>query len=249
MFKKLFRKLFGDSVASRLRSVDPDRWEASLLNRVREMSADDPLAGAKIGGKELAARLIEVIKSNGGVHVESLMCAAGALAGYACQAAVRANNRANCREELFGLHIASTDDGQDFLFGDPLNAFIAEAQYSIWSLTAGGAKSNGCKSLPDINPIFEHVANTIGTTDFGVPHLPEEHPVHEQPYAYLERFWLQFQPMVERFCSNPDHWPILYGFAIQDLLSKTKGILDPCISAKIVMESAVPMSKVQRRNT
>jgi hypothetical protein len=184
------------------------------------------------------------MKTDRGVHAESLMCAVGALSGYSCQATVRAINRSQGLDEVTHLAVASTDDGQSFFFGDMLNKYVAEDEMSVWSLAAGGAQACGCVNIPDIEPIFKHVAESIGTEDFGVPRLPEGHPVHDLPRNYLERLWPQFSPMVERFCPNPEHWPILYGLAIQELLSQTNGILDPCLSLRVIMESAIPMSKI-----
>ncbi len=90
MFKKLLGRFTGSSLPSALRASDPERWEAELLKRVEEMSGEDPLIGAKIGGKELAQRMIAAMKTERGVHIESILGALGSIAGYACQASVRA---------------------------------------------------------------------------------------------------------------------------------------------------------------
>jgi hypothetical protein len=245
MLKNLIGRLFGPSVTDALRTSDPARWEASLLERIKEMSPADPLIGAKICGKELAPRLLSAMKTTRGVHVESLFCAVGALAGYSCQAAVRANNKAQGVDELSGLSIATAQDGREFLFGDPLNKYVAESEMSVWSIAAGGAQACGCGNVLDVSEIFAHVANTVGTGDFGVPRLPDSHPVHELPQSYLTRLWPEFYPLVVRLCPAPDHWPIAFGLAIQDLLTQTKAALEPCLALQVVMESAIPMSKVQ----
>jgi hypothetical protein len=245
MLKSLVGRLFGASVSDALRRSDPVRWEASLIDRIKEMSPSDPLIGAKIAGKELAPRILEAMKVDRGVHVESLMCAAGALAGYSCQAAVRAKNRAQGDDELAGLSVATAHDGRTFLFGDPLNKYVAESEMSVWSISAGGAQACGCKTVLDLDEVFAHVANTVGAGEFGVPRLPEGHPIHEHPQAYLTRLWPRFFPMVERFCAEPDHWPIAFALAIQELQTQTKAVLEPCVALQVVMESAIPMSKVQ----
>jgi hypothetical protein len=108
------------------------------------MSPRDSLIGAKIGGRKLAERLIAALKNDRGVHVESLLCAAGALAGYSCQAAVRAVNRAQGQDEIATLTIARTADGQSFFLGDQLNKYVAEGSLSIWSIAAGGAQGCEC---------------------------------------------------------------------------------------------------------
>jgi hypothetical protein len=244
LFKKIFGRLFGSTSASDYRASDSARWEAALLERVKEMTPTDALIGAKVGGKELAPRLIEAMKDHRGVHVESLLCAAGALAGYSCQAAVRAKNRTQGLSEVTHLTLAKTNDGRTFFFGDALNKYLAEDELSVWGIAAGGAQEAGCTSILDVHDIFKHAAASVGTLNFGVPRLPDGHPVHEHPQVYLERFWPQFAPMVERFCPNPDHWPVLFGLALQELISQTRGALDPCLALQVIMETAIPMSKV-----
>lgn len=146
--------------------------------------------------------------------------------------------------ELAGLAVAETSSGQNYLFGDPLNEPLVDAKISLWALAAGRAQSRGCKEIPDVGEIFKHVAASVGDATFGVPRLPNGHPVHELPLVYLQRLWFRFAPVAERFCPRSEDRPLLYALAIQDLMTQTKSALDPCIALKIVMESAIPMSKV-----
>ena len=99
MFKKLLGRLTGGTLPSVLRAADPERWEAELLQRVEERSGEDPLIGAKIGGKELAERMMAMMKTERGVHIESILGALGSLAGYSCQASVRALARSQGLDE------------------------------------------------------------------------------------------------------------------------------------------------------
>jgi len=211
---------------------------------VKEMSGNDPLIGAKIGGKELAQRMMTVMKTERGVHVESILGALGSLAGYACQASVRAQARAQGLDETAHFARAEGTDGKTYFFGDALNKPLAEDQYSVWSLAAGGAQAAGCKEIPEPTDGLAHVAATVGSPEFGLPRLPAEHPMHDTPLNYVEAFWPQAFPMISKFCPDPEHWPILLGLAIQDIMSQSKGVLDPCFALKLVMECAVPMSKV-----
>ncbi|HEV7405033.1 MAG TPA: hypothetical protein VGO11_18970 [Chthoniobacteraceae bacterium] len=248
MFKKLFDRLTGKtgkSRASTLRATDPELWEAELLERVKEMSGDDPIIGAKVGGKELVQRMIAAMKTERGVHLESILGALGSLAGYACQASVRAQARARGLDEraLFYMEAKGTD-GKVYFFGDELNKPLAEDPYSVWSLVAGAAQAAGCKEIPRPGEIFEHVVKTLGSPEFGLPRLPPEHPIHDTPLNYVEVFWPKIFPMISRFCPDPAHWPILLGLAIQDIMSQGKGVFDPLLALKIVMECAVPMSKI-----
>lgn len=134
MFKKLFGRLKGSTLPSALRATDSERWEAELLQRVAEMSGEDPLIGAKVGGKELAQRMMAEMKTERGVHIESILGALGSLAGYSCQASVRARALSQGLDETALFTHAECTDDKVYFFGDDLNRPLAEDQHSIWSI-------------------------------------------------------------------------------------------------------------------
>ena len=61
---------------------------------------------------------------------------------------------------------------------------------------------------------------------------------------YVRHLWPQLFPVAQRYCEKPDQWPVLFGVAVQEILFASKGLIDPQIALQIVMESAVPMSKI-----
>lgn len=222
-----------------------DMFMRSLKNVIAEQRKTDPLIGMKLGGKEVANRLIQGLKNEKGVHAESLLCALGSLAGYACQASVREEFvRGGGLPENAPLAVVQDLSGQKYFFGDALNKPLAEDKYSIWSLAAGAAQHLGAKELVDLEDLFKHVSATVGYPAFGIPRIPEGHTPGDLPINWLRAIWPSILPIVNDFCESPSEWPILFGFAIQDVLDQTKDIVDPSMSLKIVMESAVPMSKV-----
>ncbi|MDL2321992.1 hypothetical protein LJC47_06595 [Desulfosarcina sp. OttesenSCG-928-B08] len=223
-------------------SLDP-RAQA-LFNAIRERSAQDPLVGAKIGGKEILQRLLDAMKNERGVHAESLMCVLGALAGYACQACLRAQAVTEKMHADAAFHVMETDDGGRYFFGDPLNNLLISAKYSVWGLAGAAAQQAGVKDLLDLNDIFAHTASALGTPLFGVPRVPENHRAGDLPINYLKALWPQVFPTIQQFCPNPAHWPILLGLAIQEAINMSISVLSPDLSLKMVMESAIPMSKV-----
>ena len=157
----------------------------ALLRAIEERRTTDPLIGAKLGGKEIFHRLMNGMNSDRGVHVESLLCALGALAGYSCQANLRAQAVAKGLPETSAFVTVSGNDGRTYFFGDPLNQALAESQYSVWSLAGGAAQNNGCMTLPDINSIFTHVASSVGGDSFGIPRLPDGLVTSDTPINYL----------------------------------------------------------------
>src|SRR4051812_17326786 len=193
----MFGKLFGLKPQKK-KEPPMDPRTAALINAIRERGKEDPLVGAKLGSKEIFQRLLDGMKDSKGVHVESLFCALGALAGYACQANLRAQAIARGMDPDAPFQVARTSDGKSYYFGDPLNSALAEGKLSVWSLAAGAAQHNGAKSLPDINEIFQRTASNVGTEKFGIPHLIEGHAAGDLPAAYLRNLWPLLLPVVEK---------------------------------------------------
>ncbi|MCC2958089.1 hypothetical protein LK542_20920 [Massilia sp. IC2-477] len=244
MLKQLLT-LFGISTAAQVNAQPiPDAAEQALLRQIAERSKADPLIGAKIGSKELTQRLLGAMKTERGVHIESLLCALGALAGYSCQAAVRAQAVARGLPEVGLLTSVETKDGKIYFFGDDLNKLLAESQYSVWNIAGGGAQQAGCGTLPDVADIFKHASAVVGTQAFGVPRVPDQHTPHDLPLNYIHTLWPALKPLIVKFCPNPEHWPVLLSLSIQEVIVMGRATLDPCLALRLVMESAVPMSKV-----
>lgn len=221
--------------------IDPAR--AAMQRAIDEQRKTDPLIDAKLGSKEILPRLLAALNDERGVHTESLLCAAGALAGYSCQAGVRALAAMQGYAEKDVFTIVEAGE-QTYFFGDHLNTPLANSQYSVWSLAAGAAQANGCTDLPDLEEIFQHVAGTVGDPSFGTPRIAEGHRPGASPLHFLEQLWPLFDPLVKEICPDPFQWPILYGMVIQEVFDLGKAVVAPDLALQIVMESAVPMSKV-----
>lgn len=184
MFEKLSSSQPAEQKESQLEAKT-----AALIRAVRERSGEYPLIGAKPGVKEVFQRLIDGMKNEKAVHLESLLCALGALAG-------------------------------------------------------GAAQHAGAKELPDFNEIFQYTSTVIGSDQFGIPRVPENHRASDTPINYLNAIWPRLFPTVRLFCPSPVDWPILYGLAVQEAIDAGKSAIDPALALRIVMESAIPMSKV-----
>lgn len=215
----------------------PTPAQEALLRVIAEKAKTDPFAGAKLGGKEVFSRLVQTMKTDKGVQVESLLCALGALAGYACQLSVRANGGT--------LHTADCADGRRYYFGDLLNKPLAEDRYSVWSMAAAAAQASGGKTLPDMAEIFQHASTTVGSTEFGIPRTMGGHKPGDLPINYLKTLWPALAPQVKLYCPNPSQWPILFAIAIQQAIKAGRNSIEPSTALRLVMECAVSMSKVE----
>lgn len=211
-----------------------------------EAVSADPFYAVKKGGKEIAAKLFAAMSGENGIHLESLLSALGALAGYACQISVREAlvvQQGRAEKDVF-IVVNSKHGGQTYYFGDLLNKPLAESRYSVWSLASGASQKNGLAHLIDLHDIFKHVTASLGSDAFGIPRTPSAHQANEIPVNYVRFLWPQLFPLAQNFSATPTDWPILFGVAIQEILYASKDLIDPQLALSIVMESAVPMSKI-----
>lgn len=243
----MLKKLFSRKPLEK-KETQPDPQTAALINAIRERSKEDPFVGAKLGAKEILKHIINAMKNENGVHIESLLCALGALAGYSCQANLRAQALAKGLPETAALLTVETTDGKKYFFGDPLNNALVSSQYSVWGLAAYAAQEAGAKELPDINEMFKYTSSVLGEPEFGMPRFPENHSAGDSPLNYLKALWPAIFPTVKLFCPKPSEWPILFGLAIQEAITMGKSVIAPDLSLKIVMESAIPISKIDPKN-
>ena len=218
--------------------------EEALLNEIAKISKSDPLVGAKVGSDELTHRLLTVMKDGRGVHLESLLCALGAIAGYACQASVRAEAIAHGLPETALLTPVQTEDGKTYYFGDQLNTSLADSPCSLWAIVSAAIRQAHGSRRPDLTEIFKHTATAAGTAAFGKPRVPRENAAHDSPVNYVRTLWPALHPLIAKFCPNPEHWPVLIGLSIQQAISTNKSALDPDLALQLVMEAAIPMASV-----
>ena len=211
---------------------DPRRAARESLHRQAiERARADPLQHAKSGSRELVRIVGEQLQSRGDTRPESLLCALGALAGFACQVSARTNAFAHGMPDRDRL----SEDLSLLLFGMEL---------SVWGLVAGAARHNGCTSLVEPAEIWAHVARTVGTPDFGVPRLPSQHAPRDLPADYLRLFWPMLKPVIARYCSNPAHWPVMCALALQQAIELGQGRLEAGMAMQVALESALPMARI-----
>ncbi len=213
----------------------------ALQNAIREQAEKDPYVAAKIASKELLERFLTSMKDDKGVHVESVFVALGALAGYACQQSALTQL---AREETQASLMTITDtNGKNYYIGDAINQPLLENQLSVASLVGGALEQYG-ETLCDVEEIVKHTIASIGTESFGQPRLPENHQAHYRPLDCLTLWQPLKEQVLDVFLVPVSDWGLAYGLAIQSFMEQAKDVLSPNIAGIIVMESAIPMSKV-----
>lgn len=185
------------------------------------------------------------------VPCETTLTVIGAITGFAAQhgiweAVVKPGKMAI--QEAFV--VIETRSGETFFFGDHLNDILAApdpAQLSVWKIVAGAARAMGAAELPDITSIFKHCAETVGTTSFGLPRLPDGHLPTILPRDAVNRFWPEARSILasrSEAGTDPLAWAIDAATAAQQLMLGMKDRIDPVLAAQVVMEAAIPMSRI-----
>jgi hypothetical protein len=204
-----------------------------------------------VGYTLIAQFLFEQYKDERGVHVETLLNAVGALAGFAAQEAVWEGvvRPGKMPVEKAFVRI-ETKDGDVYYFGDFTNTILTstnEGELSIWRIVAGAAVQNGAAMLPNLPSLFGACAKSLGHPQFGVPAWAARGALHELPWDAL-RHWPAVRRMLEDARKPPLHWPLEIACAAQILMNMTKQSVASDKAALIIMEAAIPMSKVDPRH-
>ncbi len=204
-------------------------------------------------GRSIAAVLMaRQIKQTGRVHPETLLTEIGALAGFGVQMAIRKSiiERQKLSSETVLIAVVTKSD-EVYYFSDLMTWMLFENMhqppYSVWAYVSAGVPDDRRMLLPDIAEIVSHAARSIGTRQFGVPRLPREHMPHKLPRAALDEHWQSVRAELEGAGRDPADWPYDLAAAAQWQILNSRGTLDLALAARIVMEAAIPMSKVDPR--
>ncbi len=232
---------------------------------------DDIAANQAIGG--LRNFLLSALKTERGIQAETLLVAAGALTGYSAIHAVFEAYLKRGRAQIGDAEAASTGnaivevkgkDGQTYYLGDLINSFLAASAgpvsrpFFVWGYLAGIAINSGvlAAELPDLNEMFKHAASTVGSPEFGIPRMPPNLKPMLTPRQAVDRLWPAVRTGLARIEGpgpggrgiDVEHWPILCAIAAQQLINQTKGVMDVKVALRLVMESAIFMSKIDPRS-
>lgn len=156
--------------------------------------------------------------------------------------------------------------GEVFYFGNLLNSYIVPeskedaphgpGQHTLCGYLDFAVAKYGGRPLnrEQLGDIFRNAANTIGTPQFGLPRLPEDHMPSITPRDAANRFWPSVRQILSRDDAaaivgvrrrvSPAYWPTLVAMLAADYIETYKDVLGPALSMRIILEAAIPMSKV-----
>ncbi len=253
---RFFRALMGRgsanppvSQADKMRLLDrPELAPARHAGESKSVSATAKQPDAHAIAQELLDLLLDALRDQSGVQVETALALVGALAGFSAQMGIRETLVATGKvSEDKAFVVIEAKNGEKYYFGDLLNEVLFEhkpGNFSVYAFVGGAAQKAGASQLPNLQDIAAHVARTIGTSEFGILRVPPEHVPKNNPLVLLQRFWEGTRSFLVLNSQPPTHWPFTLGLAAQKLILMAKDTINPALASNIVMEAAIAMAKI-----
>ena len=192
--------------------------QAEAASQTREVTfpwkGTDDEAVSNIAVGSLRESLLMWLKTERGVHAETLLVSIGSIAGFAALTAslprvesrdipLPAGADKSISGEALGNHLresglilmATAKSGEKYYFGDLINGYLVQqvttVDIPLWNLIAGVAIQGGVKpaELPDYKEMFGHTARAIGTPEFGSGKAIKQHPPQLGARQALDLFW------------------------------------------------------------
>lgn len=208
--------------------------------------------GKKIGQEEFRSLLKNYIfasyKDKSGVHIESALSALGALSGFALQSGIREEFvKKQGKPENKVFTIVEAKNGEKYYFGAIFDQPLYDTRpgkMSVWALVGGGALKAGVKTLPNINELAKSNAAAIGSKSYGKLTVQDKHQPRELPVEAIKKHWKMTKDLLDSTGSNPLVWGWQIALVAQDVIVSGKDVIEPGLAARIVMEPAISMSKI-----
>lgn len=203
-----------------------------------------PEDGLVSGKRDLSTRINSIVRDNYGGSAIMHLALIGSLAGFAVHMTVRELAENNNGElDTSTLNVIETKNGQKFYSGNLLNYYLAESKRSLWWYLTDRLEDPPVKS-PDLVPIFKRTVQTMGSPDFGRPQLPNGHELKVNPLNLVKTYWPALSSVMDLYANNPHHKLPLLALCARDVMQGIEPKIDTDLSLKILMECAVPMSKI-----
>lgn len=227
--------------------LDKPEVLVALVQASRASGAESSSQPPKETAQQIGEILWAELADERGVKIETLLTAIGALAGFSTQMVIREEFIAAGRiSEKDAFVTVETKSGATYYTGKFVDEGLMAPQgnnLSVWSLVAAAPNSLG-KPVPDLVPIVRRVGGTYGKPAFGVPDLPARNMPQQMPEELLWKYWNVVRNLQMTSQQSIQMMPFVLGQLAQETIIQHKDIIDPTLAARIVMEAAIPMSRI-----
>jgi hypothetical protein len=228
-------------------SPGADPGHQAVLRHLREREKEEPLIRAQVAGTIVFDLFVKILgERSGRVRIEDLIAALASFGGHLCLVAVLDTlaDRGLTPQQV-GMIEVQGSDGHRYYFGDEPNRLLLESETALLSLVLGAAHAHGAPvSLEMVHEVMSRTAARVGTAEFGMPDLPEEHQTAMPPFEWVKHGRVRVVEALDLYEVPPVMRPAAIGFALQRAVDEGREVLDPLMAARIAIECSVPMAKV-----
>jgi hypothetical protein len=194
--------------------------------------------------------------AQGGLRPLDAVSALGAVAGALAHVQARTMLAAGTIPWREGcLLTVETKDGRTFWLGDAINACVFESireQPSLWDLIGAVARGWVVDDEADFPELAGHTVSSFGGPEFGIPRLPDPYKLTEMPINAVRAHASILRKRLREVGLLDAQLVHAFGAAAQTLISIAAGetrvrVAEPLphgVSVRLLMESAIPMSKL-----
>ncbi len=238
----------GGANAGAAKPAEPLAAAATQPQSVASLFESTPAAPTQASGR-IATQLLDWLKAELAAEPEmnhlTVLTVVGALAGYAAQRAIWegvVQTGGLSPGDVF--EVRESDSGEKFYFSaetDKLMGSLDPRYLSIWKIINNTSKSTAGEH-PEVTELLAHCAATIGTPEFGIPRLPDGRHSNILPRDAVNRLWAKARQHLAK--TEPTLWPMNIAVAARSLIVAAQRVVPQPVAVKIVMEAAVPMSRI-----
>ncbi len=204
---------------------EPDGDKLRILVREVDLRREkDPYVGIKLAGREIYANLIETLKSDKGVHIESMLAVIGAVGGYECMGGIMSALNAVIDSGVplatagaMSIFIAETKSGEKLLLGDRVGN-----EFCTFCMNAAKITEPPFEAL---KPLSVRAAQTGGTPEYW--ETPFNETVGGSPKEFSEAFKGRFEATLNTFCRYPQERMLAWSVAAQITVEKAREVISP----------------------
>ncbi len=217
-----------------------------VLGHLDRNEEDEPLQRARLAGRIVFELTCKMLSGERGVRIEDALAALASNGGFACIVATLTALRAAQRTpQSVGVIEVGAKDGQRYYFGDMPNTALWEHPESLLSLALGAAQGcGGSINREMVEVVMSRTASALGSEQFGRVLVEAPHRPGDEPIEYVRHLWPNYLDALALYKVPADQWPMTFGFALQLAIEGGKEVLDPTLAARICIDCAVPMAKL-----
>lgn len=207
-----------------------DKRLGILAYQVELRRREDIHAGSTLAGQEIYANLIEMLKTEKGVHIESLLAVIGSLGGFECMSGIMYGMNEVVQSgyvkggmvmpiigEALSIYIAGTASGESYLFGDK-----AAREFCSFYMTA--AKTNE-PPFDALMPLSKRSAQICGSPEYWK--TPFDDKVGKSPKELCDIFRGKFDDTFAVFCRYPQERMLAWAIAAQRAVETAGSVITP----------------------